>query len=195
MDGVTDTGVCIMRMTPGLDEGPVADRTRISVGPADTAGELGRSLALLGAIGIGRLFTGLGDGTVNWTEQEGAVTYAAKLGASDRIFDPTLAVRRLHDRVRALSPDAGCDAVTDGGMRLKIWRTWHESTEQEAERSPGRCRFEDERLVVDCSDGRLAVLALQPAGKRVMSSAEFFRGYHDRVGQHLGPAHAGREEE
>ena len=41
-------------------------------------------------------------------------------------------------------------------------------------------------LIVGTGDGRLAIEAIQPAGKRVLSSAEFLRGYSVKPGDRLG---------
>lgn len=204
MAGERETGVSIMRMSPGLDEGPVAATTRLSIGPADTAGELGRALALLGAQGIARALTALGDGTIVWEEQVGDATYAAKLSAADRRFEPSLGAGPLHDRVRALAPDTGCDAETGQGLRLKVWRTWPSaeptplSGEGEAggdmRRGAGRCHVSGDRLLVDCGGDTLELLAVQPAGKRVMRTPEFVRGYRQRLGGHIGPPSAGEKE-
>ena len=39
-----------------------------------------------------------------------------------------------------------------------------------------------ERLEIQCGSGRLRVLQLQPAGKRILDAAEFLRGYPLRAG-------------
>ena len=69
--GEAETGVCIMRMLPGLDDGPWAERSRVSISPRDDAGSLGRKLALLGAVGVDQVLTGMTDGNLVWTEQVG----------------------------------------------------------------------------------------------------------------------------
>ena len=49
MAGDTETGVSIMRVTEGLDAGPVCLAERVPIGPDMTAGELHDALAPLGA--------------------------------------------------------------------------------------------------------------------------------------------------
>ncbi len=49
MAGDTETGVSIMRVTEGLDAGPVCLARRVPIGPDMTAGELHDALAPLGA--------------------------------------------------------------------------------------------------------------------------------------------------
>ncbi|HEY7875038.1 MAG TPA: methionyl-tRNA formyltransferase, partial [Actinomycetota bacterium] len=49
MDGLDRTGVSIMVLTEGMDEGPVLATEEIAVAPEETAGEVGERLAALGA--------------------------------------------------------------------------------------------------------------------------------------------------
>lgn len=202
MAGEGQTGVSLMRMTAGLDEGPWVLQRRVSITARDDAGTVGRALALLGALAVAEVLEGVDDDTVTWNDQSGASTYAAKVGPSDRVFDPRLDARRLHDRVRALSPGIGCEARSVGGLSLKVWRTWPREvpaagqTAREAapdlapagegaQAEPGRLTREDGRLFVECGSGRLELLTLQPAGKRPMRTAEFLRGYSTRLGGRL----------
>ncbi len=65
-------GVSIMRVEQALDSGPWALQTSLSVSLWDDAGSIGRALAFLGARGVDQVLTGIEDGTVVWTEQEGS---------------------------------------------------------------------------------------------------------------------------
>jgi methionyl-tRNA formyltransferase len=57
------------------------------------------------------------------------------------------------------------------------------------EHSPGHVVLCDgKQLTVATGDGGLSILALQPAGKKIMPIDQFLRGYHVRVGDRLGPA-------
>lgn len=204
MAGEAETGVSLMRMTACLDEGPWALQRRVSITARDDAGTMERTLALLGALGAAEVFDGLADGTLCWAEQSGPFTYAAKVGPSDRVFDPRLDAGRLHDRVRALAPSIGCETRCEGGLALKVWRTWPRpahaaahhvapaadatepaTADEVAQPDPGRLTSENGRLFVACGTGRLELLTLQPAGKRPMRAAEFLRGYGPRLGERL----------
>lgn len=193
MAGEAETGVSIMRMTAGLDEGPCALQKRMSLGLHDDATGVTRALALLGALGTAQVLTGLKDGTVVWTEQPDGATYAAKLGPTDRVLDFEQSARAAHDQVRALSLDRAAEA--DLGVAVKILRTWpHPNADVVTDASlagavraaggrPGRLLTAGDRLVVGCGEGALQILALQPAGKRPMSAAEFLRGYGARLAE------------
>lgn len=194
--GEAFTGVSIMRMVEGLDEGPWSIQSRLSIGPRDDSGSVARSLAVLGANGVDQVLTGLGDGNVTWIEQAGESSYAAKLGPADAVLDVSLPAAALHNRVRSLSPGIGSRA-TSAALSLKVWRSWPfaadtvESLPPCAARVvgvPGSLGICDGRLFVGCGDGVLEILAVQPAGKGKMAVADFLRGYGDRLGDRLeGP--------
>jgi methionyl-tRNA formyltransferase len=197
--GETRTGVSIMLMAEGLDSGPWALQTSVSVSLRDDAGSLARVLAVIGALGVDQVLTGLEDGTVAWTEQEGEPTYAPKLNASDGLLDLTRPARAVHDQVRALSPRVGARAKS-GDLTFKLWRTWPygqpglDEAPQEAERAAGRSGetvIAGERLFVGCGQGVVQLLSVQPDGKSVMGAAAFLRGYKGRLGDRVDPADDG----
>jgi methionyl-tRNA formyltransferase len=207
--GETETGVSIIRMMPGLDEGPWALQTRVSLSLRDDAASVGRILALLGAIGLDLVMTGLEDDTATWTEQEGEATYAPKIWTAEARIAGCRSALAVHNLVRALAPPPGARASA-AGLEFKVWRTWpyglpglEEAPEIGATvagrpgriavgrerygRQPGRApgRLGPPRLFLGCEAGVLEILELQPAGKNRMRVAEFLRGYGRRLGERL----------
>ena len=187
------TGVSVMRMAEGLDEGPWAAQTTLSIGLRDDAGSVGRALALLGAIALDRVMTGLDEGTVSWVEQEGSGTYARKITASECLLRAVPSAIQVHNKVRSVSPDLGVRTAS-AGVRFKIWRTWPygEDGLREAPAvatralgTPGALVKDRARLFVGCDTGVLELLEVQPAGKARMTAAEFMRGYGSRLGEAL----------
>lgn len=185
MAGEAQTGVCVMHMTEGLDEGPVAARSALSVGPWDDRGTLETALAILGAHATAHVLDALAGGFVGWNPQEGPHSYAAKIGPSDRAIDACRSATEVHDHVRAMSPRPGA-ILRLADLEVRLVRTWpHVGEETQAGLSvdgePGVQAVEGGRLFVGCGRGRLEILALQPSGKRVMTAAEFLRGYGSRL--------------
>ncbi len=195
MDGCNETGVCIMRMSPGLDEGPIAHSRRLSIDLRDDHLSLGRALAFLGALGVEEVLIGAKHDNLEWREQVGEAIYASKLTTADRRLRLDRSARSAHDQVRALAPDIGAETQA-GGLRLKILRTWPLGVQgiaipAEAEKVagyPGRVSLTKQRMFVGCGEGALELLELQAAGKRRMGPDEFLRGYLSRVeaGLHTG---------
>ena len=102
------TGVCVMRLTAGLDSGPVALRAEVPLGDDEDYGTLAPKLAELGGDLLVEALDQLADGTLAFTEQdEAAVTYAEKIAAEDRRLDPAASAADLAAKVRALTPHIG----------------------------------------------------------------------------------------
>ena len=153
--GDEQTGVSIMRLTAGLDSGPVALQERVAIDPDDDYGSLATKLKAVSGRLIVQAFDELQAGTLaaRFTDQDDATaTYAEKLTAEDRRLDPGQPAAALVRRVRALSPHIGAYAELDDGSRLGVW---------EADVA---------------ADGSLELKTVQPPGKRPMSYADYLRG-------------------
>jgi methionyl-tRNA formyltransferase len=167
MAGETELGVCTLRMTAGVDEGPVGDERLVHVPRDADAGTAYELLAPAAVQGVVATLDGVAAGTVTWRPQEGPATYAAKIGRDDREIDWSRPARAIADQVRALSPHIG--AVTDlAGRRTTIWRAL-----------PGEGPVPatgPDRLVIAAGEGWLDVLELQQEGRKRMAAGEFLRG-------------------
>jgi methionyl-tRNA formyltransferase len=167
MAGETELGVCTLRMTAGVDEGPVGDVRRVHVPRDADAGRAYELLAPAAVAGVLRTLERMADGTVEWAPQSGEPTHAAKIVAGDRLIDWKRPAAVIADQVRALSPYIG--AVTELlGKRALIWRA--------AAGSGPLPAAGVERLTMPAGDGWVEVLELQQEGRRRTSAAEFLRG-------------------
>jgi len=176
MAGDERTGVCVMRLTAGLDSGPVALTAEAPVGPADDYGSLAGILAAEG----GRLMTealGMLDaGTLTFAEQpEDGVTYAEKIDSAERRVDPEGTAASESLRVRALTPHIGAYVMLPGEARLGV----RDAVPSPDGPEPGVFAADEQsaRLLLGMSDGALTIGTVQPAGKRWMSAADYLRGY------------------
>ncbi len=168
----TQTGVSIMRLTAGLDSGPVCLTGAEPIRPDDTYGSLAARLQELG----GELLVRALDQAPAFHEQpEDGVTYAEKLGPEDRLLDPSRPAVELERVVRALQPHIGARVALADGSLLGV----HRATLPEAEEpGSGAGPFErDGRLLLDCKPGVLELLVVQPPGGRAMEASAYLRGH------------------
>jgi methionyl-tRNA formyltransferase len=167
-----------MRLTAGLDSGPVALQEREPITPDDDFGTLSARLEDLGS----RLLVQVMDERPAFTEQpEVGVTYAEKITAADRTLDPARPAAELERTVRALRPHIGTRvALPDGDGFLGVWAA-RLAPDAAVAAAPGSAaalglhRY-DGRLVLGTADGALDLLEVQPAGGRRMPAAEWLRG-------------------
>jgi methionyl-tRNA formyltransferase len=175
MAGDELTGVSIMRLTAGLDEGPVCLAGREPIAPDDTYGSLAERLARLG----GELLLRALEQRPPMIEQpQLGVTYAEKISAEDRLLDPARPAAELERVVRALSPHIGARLALPGGAMLGVRRAALAPELGDAGRDAGGAPLEDEgRLVLHCSPGALELLEVQPPGGRPMDGSAYLRGH------------------
>jgi methionyl-tRNA formyltransferase len=172
MAGDEETGVSIMRVTAGLDSGPVCALLATPIGPTDTYGTLAERLEGMGASLLIDVLERLPD---CFEQDESRATYAEKLTAEDRRLDPTRSALELDRVVRALSPHIGAALELPDGERLGVWEArLIESTPELP--APGELDLAGERPVLACSPGALELITVQPAGRRTMPAADWLRG-------------------
>ncbi|HYM67201.1 MAG TPA: methionyl-tRNA formyltransferase [Patescibacteria group bacterium] len=172
MAGDAQTGVSIMRLTAGLDSGPVCLAGAEQIQPEDTYGSLAPRLQQLG----GELLLRALDDAPPFLEQaEDGVTYAEKIVAADRLLDTDRPAVELERVVRALHPHIGARVALADGTLLGVHRAAL-MVDEPAGDEPG-VRVHDGRLLLDCSPGVLELLLVQPPGARAMDAASYLRGH------------------
>jgi methionyl-tRNA formyltransferase len=171
MAGDIRTGVSIMRLTAGLDSGPVCLAGTAPIEADDTYGSLSARLQELG----GELLVRALDERPTFVEQpEDGVTYAEKLGSADRLLDPVRPAVELERVVRALEPHIGARVALADGTLLGVHRAALCEQVSHGRFAPTE---RDGRLLLDCTPGVLELLVVQPPGGRAMDAAAFLRGY------------------
>jgi methionyl-tRNA formyltransferase len=173
MAGDEHTGVSIMRLTAGLDSGPVCLAAPEPVQPDDDYGSLAARLAQLGGDLIVRA---LQERPPFIEQPEHGVTYAEKIGPADRLLDPARPAVELERVVRALHPHVGARVALADGTLLGVHRAALQHASSVGGRLPGVSVSED-RLLLDCTPGVLELLVVQPPGGRAMDASAYLRGH------------------
>ncbi|MDQ6604920.1 MAG: methionyl-tRNA formyltransferase [Actinomycetota bacterium] len=171
MAGDERTGVSIMRVTAGLDSGPVCLQDDAAIEPRDNYATLAGRLQALG----GELLVRALDAPPPFAEQDDALaTYAEKIGPEDRVLDPARPAVELERVVRALTPHIGAHVELPGGDRLRV----HEARAlPDAAVAEGEVSLDGTRPVLGCVSGALELLVVQPPGGRPMSAEDYLRGH------------------
>lgn len=174
MAGDEITGVQVMRMTVGLDEGPVLSTATVRIGPLDTASTLHDRLAAAGAELIVRTLPDIAAGRAVETPQaEDGVTYARKISAKFARLDWTKDGATLDRKIRGLSPFPGAwfELPTEKGpVRVKALL----STYEDADGAPGVAL--DDRLLIGTGEGAVRLLKVQREGRGPQDADVFLRG-------------------
>ena len=170
MAGDRETGVSIMRLTAGLDSGPVCAQGQVPISPSDTYGTLAARLEDLGATLLART---LEEQPPCREQDDQLATYAEKISATDRLLDPLEPASALERKVRALAPHIGARLELSDGSALGVL----EAAVVEDNRVPGSLSLSGERPVLGCADGALELVTVHPPGRRPMSGEAYVRGH------------------
>ena len=174
MAGEERTGVCVMRVTAGLDAGPVALCEELSIGPEEDFESLSMKLAAVGGELLVRAFDQLEGGRIEFSEQDDeAATYAEKIAAEERRLDPARPAAELARTVRALTPHVGAYLEVSGGERLGVRR----ARAVDVGVKTGEVKAEWGALLLGCGRGALRLDVVQPPGGKPMAADAYLRGH------------------
>jgi methionyl-tRNA formyltransferase len=184
INGEVETGVTIMQVVEALDAGDMLARSVRAIGPDDTSEEIEKALADDGARLLLDVIDRMESGAVQAAAQDAsASTYAARLTKAEGQIDWTLSAEQIHNRVRGLYPWPHAYSYLDGA-RLIVLRT-HVLA---GEGTPGTIvDVTPDSIVVATGRGRIAIVELQPEGRRPMPTRDFLAGRPIRPGLAFGP--------
>jgi methionyl-tRNA formyltransferase len=183
MAGDEVTGVQVMRMTEGLDEGAIILSETVRIGPLDTAGSLSDRLSAVGAGLMPRALAAIERGGAGGSEQApDGVTYAKKIKPAEARIDWSRPAAEVDRHIRGLSPFPGAwfTAPSERGpVRVKALL----SRVEDAEGAPGMAL--DDRLLIATGQGAVRLLKVQREGKGVQDAEVFVRGFPLAAGTRL----------
>jgi methionyl-tRNA formyltransferase len=183
MAGDRLTGVQVMRMTEGLDEGPVLATASVRIDALDTAGTLHDRMAAAAAELIVRTLPEIESGAARETPQaQEGVTYAKKIRAKEARLNWAKAAAEVDQKIRGLSPFPGAwfTAPSEKGpVRIKALLSFLE----EGEGAPGEVL--DDALLVACGEGAVRLLRVQREGRGPQDAQTFLRGFPLKSGTQL----------
>jgi methionyl-tRNA formyltransferase len=182
--GDRETGVQVMRMSAGLDEGPVLFTARTPIAADDTAQSLHDRLARLGADLWPPALEAIAAGTAVETPQaETGATYARKILPAEARIDWTRPAVEIDRQIRGLSPFPGAWFTLEtakGPVRVKAL----DSRLALGDGTPGEVL--DDQLRVACGSGAVRLLRLQREGRGAADAEAFLRGLPVTPSEKLG---------
>ncbi|MBW8304995.1 MAG: methionyl-tRNA formyltransferase [Brevundimonas sp.] len=184
MAGDRQTGVQIMRMSEGLDEGPILLSEVLDIRPDDTAASLSDRMSHTGASLGPRAHAAIERGGVEGAPQVGEPTYARKITPAEARIDWTHPAAGIDCHIRGLSPFPGAwfeAPGPEGPVRIKALMS---RVSGPGEGAPGEVL--DGGLRVACGDGVVRLLTVQRPGKAAQAADEMLRGFPIPAGTVLG---------
>jgi len=181
--GLSETGVSVMRVVPALDAGPVLLQASMPIFDDEAFGELQNRLSELGALTLIEALTLVNLGKAKEAIQdESRATYAPKVTReSSRINwrDSAVEISRL---IRASDPKPGAFTRTPKGD-VKLFEP---KVMDGIKGDPGEVLKVTGELVIACGLDALRINEVQPSGKTRMSAHDWARGRGTKVGDKYG---------
>jgi len=183
INGDSQTGVTIMRVVKELDAGSMFAQVTRPIGPDETSDVVESALADMGAELLLTMVEQLASGNAREEPQdETQATYASRLTKEEGLIDWTRSASDIHNRVRGLYPWPHAYTFFKG-TRLIILRSEVADAGASAT-SPGTIlRATSEAIHVATGDGELAILEVQPEGRRAMRAHDFLLGHRLATGE------------
>ncbi|MBI5793689.1 methionyl-tRNA formyltransferase [Candidatus Uhrbacteria bacterium] len=178
------TGVTIMLLDAGMDTGPILSFERIDLSAEETYTTLSQKVQVTGSrLLIQTLRRHLHGEIVPLPQDDSKspATVTRLLDREDGHINWTESMETLERKSRAYIEWPGLWSVwtrsTDEQLRLKLLSI--RPSDFTADDHPGTVTIKDSRLFIDCADGTLEILEIQPEGKPKMQAKAFVAGYLD----------------
>ena len=193
------TGVTVMHMGVGLDDGPIMLQRFEPIYPDTTGGTLMNDLATAGGVALAKALRLMSSNALppEVPQDSSHATYAKKLKKTDGLIVWDQPVIEIERKIRAYNPWPGCYTFLPARMRRKgtegrlvVLRAKFVRLEPGwAAAAPGTVlALDKDGPVVRCHDTALMLIDVKPEGASAMDGAAFLRGrplrpFEDKLGE------------
>jgi len=184
INGDVETGVTIMRVVKALDAGAMLAKVTRPIGPEETSDVVESALSQIGAELLVTVVDQLARGTVNEEPQdESQATYAPRLTKEEGLIDWTQPASQIHDRIRGLYPWPHAYTFVNAARLIVLRSAAGIARQPSSGTTPGTIlEVTHEAIHVATGDGDLAILEIQPEGRRAMHVRDFLQGHRLAAG-------------
>ena len=181
------TGVTVMHMGEGLDDGPIMLQSYEPIYPDTTGGALMNDLSVAGGVALAKALKLLSSNQLppEVPQDHESATYVKKLRKTDGLIDWNLPALEIERRIRAYCPWPGCYTFLPERLRKKgmtgrtvVLRARFAKLEPGWKECPPGTILKLDRHgpVVKCLDTALMLVELKPEGGKTMDGGAFLRG-------------------
>lgn len=183
LDGLTKTGVSIMQLSAGMDEGPIYKQKTLHLNGTESKAELTIKLQSLGAELLAEVLPQIADGTLKARSQPhpDRATYCRKLTKQDGVIDWHKPAVEIEREIRAFLDWPKSRTVIADKEVIITKAHVHNTTFTEIALRPGELKVESGCLVAGTGQGYLCIEKLKPAGKKEMAIQAFLAGYSKNI--------------
>ena len=189
INGHKKTGITIMHMNAGLDQGDIISQKEIEIEDTDTASLLHDKLSKLGSELLIETLPSIIDKTAPRIKQdENEATFASNIKKEDEKIDFSKTKRQIFNQVRGLNSWPGAYTLLKG-KRMKIYSCVLTDNFYSNRFDGEIVALYKDGIGVKVSNGEVVITSLQLEGKKKMTAQEFLNGLQNKeelIGQILG---------
>jgi methionyl-tRNA formyltransferase len=181
INGDIKTGVTIMHMAPGMDDGDIISQKEIEILDTDTASTLHDKLSKLGSELLIETLPSIIDGTSKRIKQkESEVTFAPIIKPEDEKIDFSKTTREIYNQIRGLNSFPGAYFMLDG-KRFKVFESIVKE-EYFSENIDGEIvKIYPEGIGIKTGNGVIVLTLIQPEGKSKMNAKDYLNGLKESI--------------
>ena len=170
MNGDKETGITLMKMTKGLDCGPIYSQHKMKLTQTESGDVLMEMLGNLAAKAIKNDFKSILKQNLKAEPQiNSKASYSGKINKKDAKLDWSKSSEILAREVRAFNSNPGAYFM----YKNEAIKCWH-AIPKDTDSLPGKVISSDKNgIEIGCGSGSLVMLDLQRPGKRRITAGEF----------------------
>lgn len=173
MNGEDKTGCTIFFLDEQVDTGKIIKQKDIPIGVNETMGDVYSRLMEIGSnVLLDAINEIQSDSYSALIQDDDKATPAPKIFREDCHIDFNLSVKKVHNKIRGLSPFPTAWAILDG-EKVNIYRS---QLGPIVNIDPGEILVREDKLLVGCNDGTVELLEIQFPGKKKMETQIFLQG-------------------
>lgn len=173
IDGYDKTGVTIMYMAKGMDDGDIISQEEVTITDDETVGILHDKLSILGANLLEKTLPDIINGTNNRVKQDPKeVTFAPIIKREDEHIDFNKEGKIIINLIRGLNPFPLANIILNDQECKIIDALFVKQNNVK----PYSIILEKNKLGIGCLDGIIYLKTIKPFGKKVMSIVDYLNG-------------------
>jgi len=187
IEGHSKSGVTIMYMAPGMDDGDIISQKEVEITDTDTASTLHDKLSKLGSELLIETLPSIIEGTNERIKQnEREVTFAPIIKPTDEKIDFSKTSREVYNQIRGLNSFPGAYFMLDG-KRFKVWESIVVDEYYPNKLDGEIVKIYKEGIGVKTHNGVIVLTVIQPEGKSRMNAKDYLNGLKESlVGKIIG---------
>ena len=178
IDGYDKTGITIMYMAKGMDDGDIISQEETVISKDDNVGTLHDRLMVMGANLLRKTLPDIiSKKNKRIKQDESLVTYAYNIKREEEHIDFNADGSKIINLIRGLNPWPTANAIINN-VEYKILDAYFEKKDVE---KPCQIIINKDSFGITCKDGIIYLKQVKPFGKKSMNVKDFLNGIHEDI--------------